>query len=78
MTVDTERPVWKVYEVRDTDMYGYHTIRYAVREEYADGATRHIHNERVDTPEEAQLLASKFNLYARKGRRYDNVMKTWE
>jgi len=77
MIANDERPTWKAYEVRRPDMYGYDTVKYGVREEYEDGATRSIHSELFDTREEAQLLASKFNMNARKGHSYDNVMKTW-
>ena len=73
-----EKPRWKAYEVRQADMYGYEKVKYGVREEYTDGATRSIHNELLDTVEEAQLLASKFNVNARKGMEYDNTMKTWQ
>ncbi|MFQ5460113.1 MAG: hypothetical protein ACE5EL_04915 [Anaerolineae bacterium] len=72
-----ERVMWKAYEVRETDMYGYDTVKYGVREEYSDGATRAIHNERFANVEEAQMVASKFNVLARKGRSYDNTMKQW-
>ena len=72
-----DRLTWKAYEIRETDLHGYDTVRFGVREEYDDGATRYIHNERFDTREEAQLLASRFNLLARKGHRYDNSMKQW-
>jgi len=74
---DDERTTWKVYPVRRNDLYGYGAEKYGVREEFADGATRHVHNETFETPEEAQLLAAKFNQNARKGGVYDNVMKTW-
>ena len=77
MITTDERPTWTEYEVRQHDMYGYFKLKYGVREEYTDGATRFIHNELVDTPEEAQLLASKFNMNTRKGKMYDNVMKSW-
>jgi hypothetical protein len=76
--MDDEKPMWKAYMVRQTDMRGYSSERFGVREEYSDGATRDIHNEVFETREEAQLLASKFNLYARKGRTYDNTMKRWD
>jgi hypothetical protein len=72
-----ERPTWKVYEVQTPDMFGYANVKYGVREEYTDGATRYIHNEALDSADEAQLLAARFNGYARKGRTYDNRMKTW-
>jgi hypothetical protein len=78
MSQDEERPLWKAYTARKTDLRGYDDEKYGVREEYTDGATRYVHNEVFDTHEEAQLLASKFNLYARKGRVYDNIMKRWE
>jgi hypothetical protein len=77
MQTTEERLVWRAYEVRETDMFGYHTFKYGVREEYTDGATGAIHNERFATREEAQILASRFNVNARKGRKYDNAMKTW-
>jgi hypothetical protein len=77
MFATDERPTWKVYEVRRPDMFGYDSVKYGVREEYTDGATRYIHNEVLETPEQAQLLASKFNVNARKGMTYDNTMKTW-
>lgn len=74
---DDDRTTWKVYTVRRNDLYGYGTEKYGVREEYPDGATRDAHNETFDTPEEAQLLAARFNQNARKGSVYDNAMKTW-
>lgn len=77
MQITEERLAWRAYEARETDMFGYDTIKYGVREEYEDGATGAIHNERFATREEAQILASRFNLNARKGRKYDTVMKTW-
>lgn len=77
MINETEKPNWRAYEVRQADMFGYEKVKYGVREEYTDGATRYIHNELFDTREQAQLLATQFNLYVRKGRSYDNTMKRW-
>lgn len=72
-----DRTTWRVYEVSEKDIYGYGKTSYGIREEYPDGATRFIHDERFDTAEEAQIAASKFNLNARKGQSYDNRMKRW-
>jgi len=43
----------------------------------SDGGTAAIHNERFNTRDEAVILASRFNLNARKGRKYDVLMKVW-
>lgn len=77
MMLNDERPQWKAYPVRHIDMHGYETVQYGVREEYADGATRYIHNEVKATREEAQIMATLFNLHVRKGKTYDNTMKRW-
>jgi hypothetical protein len=74
---DEDRTTWKVYPVRRNDLYGYAKERFGVREEYPDGATRHVHDETYDTAEEAQLVATKFNQKARKGAVYDNALKAW-
>jgi hypothetical protein len=76
--MNDDKAEWKAYQVQQTDLRGYASERFGVREEYTDGATACIHNQVFETREEAQLLASKFNLYARKGRTYDNTMKRWE
>ena len=76
-TVMTDAPRWRVYVVRQTDAFGYDRERYGVREEYAEGGTRAIHNEVVEDREAAEVMAAKFNLNARKGMAYDNTMKTW-
>ncbi|MCE7938152.1 hypothetical protein DCC79_06255 [bacterium] len=75
--VKEETPRWQAYELRKADIFGYETVRYGVREAYADGATRHVHNEDFATREEAEQLAARFHLNARKGMTYDNVMKRW-
>jgi hypothetical protein len=73
----TDEPRWSVYEARQRDGFGYEKVRYGIREEYADGATRFTHNETFETREEAEILAARFHLNSRKGKTYDNVMKTW-
>ena len=78
MNADEERPLWRAYKTQETDSHGYASEKFGVREEYGDGATRYIHSETMDTIEEAQLLASKFNMNIRKGKTYDNRMKSWE
>jgi hypothetical protein len=77
MTVMTEQVRWKVYLASQTDGFGYERLRYGVREEYEDGATRAIHNQVFESEEEAQALANRFNGNVRKGMKYDNTMKTW-
>lgn len=77
MATTVERPRWRVYEVRETDMYGYYKTKYGVREEYTDGATRYTHSERFEAREDAERLAALFEVNARKGKTYDNVMKAW-
>ena len=77
MTVTDERLECRAYEVRETDAFGYDRIKYGVRQEYSDGGTAAIHNERFNTRDEAVILASRFNLNARKGRKYDVLMKVW-
>jgi hypothetical protein len=77
MEVATDTPRWRVYEVRQQDAFGYDRVRYGLREEYEDGATRCIHNETFEDEAEAQTQAARFNLNAKKGMRYDNIMKTW-
>ena len=72
-----DKPLWKAYRVQQVDAFGYATERWGVREEYRDGATRHIHHQVFETEEDAQILAIKFNSYARQGRTYDNAMKAW-
>ena len=74
---DPDRITWRPYSVSRRDGFGYEVTEFGVREEYDDGATRFIHNETFGTHEEAQIAASKFNLRARKGQTYDNIMKTW-
>lgn len=74
---DPDRITWRTYPVARRDAFGYQVVEYGVREEYDDGATRAIHNETFATEEEAQLLASRFNLFVRKGQTYDNAMKKW-
>lgn len=73
-----DRPRWQAYEVKQTDAFGYDRVRYGVREAYADGATRHVHNELFEEPDAAEQLAARFNLNARKGMAYDNAMKRWQ
>lgn len=77
MAVMTEQLRWKVYQASQTDAFGYDKLRYGVREEYDDGATRYIHNQVFEELEEAQALANRFNGNMRKGMKYDNTMKTW-
>ena len=74
----SDSPMWRPYEVNRPDAFGYDSHKFGVREEYNDGATRYIHTELVPTMEEAETLAARFNVYARKGRKYDNTMKTWQ
>jgi hypothetical protein len=74
----SDEPLWKSYTVRRADMFGYDDkVKYGVREEYPDGATRFVHNEVVDTREEADAMAARFNGLRRKGKTYDNTMKEW-
>lgn len=70
-------PRWRAYKASRTDGFGYEVEKYGVREEYADGATRYVHNQVFDTLEEAEQLAARFHLNARKGMTYDNSMKQW-
>lgn len=74
---DPDRITWQPYPITRRDGFGYSVVEYGVREEYDDGATRAIHNETFATLEEAQILAARFNLFARKGQKYDNSMKKW-
>ena len=72
-----DTPRWRAYEVHRPDAFGYEVVQYGVREEYDDGATRFIHNALLNTIEEAEQLAARFNINARKGMTYDNTMKQW-
>ncbi len=72
-----EKPRWRAYEVHRPDAFGYDIVKYGVREEYDDGATRYIHNAVFDTREEAEQVAARFHLNTLKGMSYDNVMKQW-
>jgi len=72
-----EVPRWRAYEVRRPDAFGYDVVKYGVREEYGDGATRYIHSQVFATMEEAEQIAARFNINAKKGMAYDNVMETW-
>lgn len=73
----SDEPRWKAYTVRQSDAFEYETVKYGVREEYPEGATRYIHNEVFDSEDEAQMIAARFNIHRQKGKTYDNVMKTW-
>ena len=77
MQVMNDVPKWRAYEVRKPDGFGYDRVQYGVREEYEDGATRYVHNEVKDNLEDAEQMAALFNLNVRKGKTYDNTMKTW-
>ena len=73
-----DEPRWTAYKTQLTDGFGYDKERWGVREEYPDGATRHIHDEVYATEEEAMQVAARFHLNAKKGKTYDNVMKEWK
>jgi len=72
-----DKPRWRAYEVRRSDIFGYETVKYGVREEYSDGATRFTHNVMFDTLEEAEQVAARFHINTTKGMTYDNMMKQW-
>ena len=76
-TAVTEVPLWRAYLVQQTDAFGYDRERWGVREEYRDGSTRYIHNQVLEDREQAEKLAAQFNFNVRKGKQYDNAMKTW-
>ena len=77
MASNEEKPRWRAYASQKPDMFGYAKEQYGVREQYADGSTRYIHNETFESQEDAERIAARFNLNAQKGQTYDNVMKVW-